>query len=518
MDSSGSFVFSNLNLAEPIKTEFQSSDLLGLLAVFILVALNGFFVAAEFGLVSSRQTRLSQLEAEGKKAAKTVQNAFHHLDKYIAATQLGITLASLALGWVGEPALTRLIEAPLIALLGSLVGADLAGGISIAISFIFITVLVIILGELAPKSVALQRSEATAMFVIRPLNLFLKVFSPFIWVLNRLGRRVMRMLGLSEVIEHSTVHTVEELEMLVIQSRQAGVLDAQEESLLRKVFEFDDKTARQIMMPRTELVGVPVNSTLDELVDKAADERFTRFPVYRDTLDQIVGVFHVKDLFPLLRDREQQHSENSQNSQTNGTQAAGNTNGSTNGIGNSNGSNAATTSIPPQISNKNLSLEQIIRPVFNVPESIHVADLLTQMRQKQAHLAVVIDEYGGTAGIVTLEDVLEELVGDVQDEFDTDEEDNAADIEMRPDGSALVSGLVMLEAIEDRFGLTIPPEHGEIFDTIGGYVLGSLGRVPAVGDQVNLDDYRLSVVKMDGLRVERLLIERVKNKPPTTES
>jgi CBS domain containing-hemolysin-like protein len=486
-------------LAEVPSESFEISNLIGLGAVFLLVGLNGFFVAAEFALVSVRHTRIDQLVAEGKGSAKGVQKALKHLDDYIAATQLGITLASLALGWVGEPAVAHLIEPPLVFLLGTVLGEKVATGIGIAIAFTFITALHIVMGELAPKSVALQRSETAALFVIRPLDFFLRIFRPFIWALNSTGQFVVRFFGLGAVDEHSKVHSVEELEMLVRQSHKAGILDAQEEILLRKVFEFDDKTARQIMMPRTEIVGVPENVTLDELVDNASDERFTRFPVYRNTLDQIVGVIHVKDLFPLLREREHQHSLPNK------------------GISSKNATNGTSTP-DVQSEKKKISLAEIIRPALNVPESMHVADLLTLMRQKKAHIAVVIDEYGGTAGIVTLEDVLEELVGEVQDEFDTGEDDTIAEIELRPDGSALVSGLVMLDTIEEHFGLTIPREQAEVFDTIGGYVLGVLGRVPAVGDQVRLDDYQLTVVKMDGLRVDRLLIERVNNKPVISES
>jgi CBS domain containing-hemolysin-like protein len=463
--------------------------------------MNGFFVAAEFALVSARQTRLAQLEAEGNSTAKAVQKAQSHLDRYIATTQLGITLASLALGWVGEPALASLIEPPLISLLGKALGEGFATGISIAIAFIFITTITIIMGELVPKSVALQRTEGTALFVIRPLNLFMNVFYPFIWLLNRLGRFVMRLLGLKEEIERSQVHSVEELEMLVTQSHQAGMLDANEEALLHKVFEFDDKTARQIMMPRTEIVGVPEDVTLDELLDKVSQESFTRYPVYRETLDQIIGVIHIKDLFPLIREQGRQLT------QTNGASAAS---------GTTNGNNKHLTQA--QNGDGKIPLSRIIRPALNVPESIHVADLLNQLRQKQAHIAVVIDEYGGTSGIVTLEDVLEELVGEVQDEFDVKEEDATTDIEIRPDGSAIISGLVTLETIEDRFGVTIPEEQADIFDTIGGYVLGVLGRVPVVGDQVRLENYKLTVQRMDGLRVDRLLIERANQKPPAEQN
>jgi CBS domain containing-hemolysin-like protein len=485
-------IFLSLALAEETTGAaaqgFNPSDFLGLGAVLILVALNGFFVAAEFALVSVRQTRITQLANEGNGAAKGVEKALHHLDDYIAATQLGITLASLALGWVGEPALEHLLEPPLKFIFGGL-GESLADGISLAIAFIFITSMHIILGELAPKSIALQRSDKTSLFIIRPLDLFLRIFRPFIWLLNNTGRLVVRLLGLSAVDEHSKVHSVEELEMLVSQSRQAGILDAQEETLLRKVFEFDDKTVRQIMMPRTEIVGVAEDAPLSELVRLASNEQYTRFPVYRGTLDQIIGVMHLKDLFPILNKvvfNQVQTSNGSASSyQPVGTHSAGQL----------------------QLLEEKSPLMQIMRPVFNVPGSLHVADLLTQMRAKKAHMAIVIDEYGGTAGIVTLEDVLEELVGEVEDEFDTGEGDNYAEIERKPDGTALVSGLVMLETVEDAFGFSAPAEQRETVDTIGGYIMSALGRVPSIGDHLELGQYRVNVIEMDGLRVARLLFE-----------
>jgi putative hemolysin len=436
-------------------------SILGLGAVFTLVALNGFFVAAEFALVSVRRTRIEQLVSEGSGSAKAVQRAIGNLDNYIAATQLGITLASLALGWLGEPAVAHLIEP----LLGPVLGSDqkaLSHTIAIIISFALITSLHIVLGELAPKTVALQRSEATALFVARPLDLFRLIFRPFIWVLNSAGRIVVRLFGLNATDEHTRVHSVQELEMLVTESREAGVLDQDEEVLLRRVFDFGDKTARQIMVPRTEVVGIPQEITLRALIELAADERFTRYPVYDETIDNIVGVVHVKDLFKLLRNGFSEEHE------------------------------------------RTFSLEPMVRPVLRVPETVHVADMLTQMQLKQHHFAVIIDEYGGTAGIVTLEDVLEEIVGDVRDEFDTKEEGVYAEVEPGPNGTTLVSGLFSLQDAVERFDLRADEQALEEYDTVGGYIQGRLGRIPHTGDHIEVENYRIVVVEMDGLRVDRL--------------
>jgi CBS domain containing-hemolysin-like protein len=482
-----------LQSGEKIEPGFQTSDWLGLAIVLVLVGLNGFFVAAEFALVNVRDTRLAQLADHGNGAARAVQSARQHLDNYIAAVQLGVTLASLSLGAVGEPALEHLLEPSLVSIFGSS-GVGLANGISVAIAFLVITMLEIILGELVPKSVALQRSEGVAFFVIRPLNLFSRIFWPFIWILNRLGRVVLRLLGLNPSLEHSQVHSAEELEMLVKQSHQAGVLDAQEETLLRRVFDFEDKAVRQIMVPRTEIVAIPENASLDEVIDKTSTEKFTRLPVYRSSLDEITGVIHIKDLFPLLREELKKLRQ----------QVAGQ-------IFSEKvppAENVNTPANTPQTRETNQNpLKPIIRPVFNLPENVHVADLLIQMQMRKAHLAVAIDEYGGTSGIVTLEDVLEELVGDVQDEFDVGRKDNQPEIEFRSDGTTLVSGLVSPDELEESLGLVIPPEQLEGFDTLGGYVMSVLGRVPSEGDVVEVDKYRLTVSKMDGLRVDRLLIE-----------
>ncbi|HEX2910749.1 MAG TPA: hemolysin family protein [Chloroflexia bacterium] len=441
---------------------------MGLSAVFVLVALNGFFVAAEFALVSVRRTRVEQLVAEGNAAAKTVHKAISNLDNYIAATQLGITLASLALGWVGEPALAHLVEPIFGFFLPGGVASPLSHTVAIAVSFILITTLHIVMGELAPKSVALQRTEGTALFVARPLELFRKIFRPFIWFMNAAGQLAVRLIGLDSADEHSKVHSVEELEMLVRESREAGYLDRDEEVLLRRVFDFGDKSARQVMIPRTEIVGVPEEATLEMLISLAADERYTRYPVYHESLDKILGVIHVKDLFGLVR-----------------------------------------KGFSPEQGFQTFKLSQIMRPVLTVPDTLHVADLLPQMRLRQVHMAVIIDEYGGTAGIVTLEDILEEIVGDVRDEFDTKESGVQAEYEAGPDGSTLISGLYLLQDAVERFNLTVDEEELDEYDTLGGYIQGRLGRIPKIGDEVVLENYALEVTEMDGLRVDRICLKPV---------
>src|SRR5713101_3902282 len=279
--------------------QLDAGSLVGVLAVCALVAANGFFVAAEFGLVKVRQTRIDELVAEGKSAANVVQAELRHMDNYIAATQLGITLASLALGWIGEPSLAHLIE-PLFAFAGGTAATELAHSAAIAVSFFLITMFHIVLGELVPKSIALQRSEGTALFVARPLQLFARLFHPFIVFMNGFGNLVVRALGMQAASEHLSIHTVKELEMLVAQSHKAGLLDNEEEVLLRRVFDFGEKTAQHVMVPRPEIVGIPHNITIEDLQQKIAEEHYTRFPVYEGTLDNIIGLVHIKDVFTPL--------------------------------------------------------------------------------------------------------------------------------------------------------------------------------------------------------------------------
>jgi len=445
----------------------------GSLAVLLLVAANGFFVAAEFALVKVRKTRIDQLTAEGSRAAAIVQKQIEQLDNFIAATQLGITLASLALGWVGEPAIARVIESILHSTLGVEGGTALAHGIAIGVSFFFITGLHIVLGELVPKSIALQRSETTVLWVARPLYYFNRVFRPVVLLMNGIGNLVVQALGLQTAGEHAAIHSVEELEMLVAQSREAGVLKPSEEQMLRRVFDFGDKRVSQVMMPRMEVEGVPSDADFPQLVELAAKRGFTRFPVYHETLDNIVGMLNTKDLFEPLHQLQ---------------------------LGKK-----------PQT-----DLTSLIRPVIKVPDVLPIDDLLSEMINKQIHMAVVVDEYGGTAGIVTFEDILEELVGDVRDELDTDEKDARHPVEVHADGSATISGLTTIPEFNEQFGAQLDRDAG--YDTIAGFVLGELRRGAVVGDEVHVNGYVLRVEVMDDLRIASLRVEREAEPEPDSKT
>jgi putative hemolysin len=434
----------------------MGSILFGLFSILALVFVNGFFVAAEFSLVGARRTRIAQLANEGHPGAKAAQKAIEHLDSYIAATQLGITLASLGLGWIGEPAIAHLLEPLLHAVMPAENQEAFRVGLAVAIGFSIVTVLHIVLGELVPKSIALQRPEGTSIIVSRPTSWFLAVFRPIIWVMNGIGNSIVRMLGFEPAAGHAQVHSAEELEMLVRTSREAGLLQASEEKLLRKVFDFSDIQVREIMRPRVEVNALPMQNNAAELMQKLKAHHFSRYPVYDENLDNVVGVLHIKDLLDAI-------------------------------IAN------------PQLllgDKPTLDLRPLLRETMFIPATVSVDQLLEQMQQKQTHLAVIIDEYGGMAGVVTLEDILEEIVGEVQDEFDLEENPIS-----EKDGITILDGLVSMSEIEERYG---DVEEEIAAASIGGYILEALGRIPKLGDSLNYGNYEFRVRKMDGMRVAQI--------------
>ena len=420
---------------------------LRLAAVLLLVLANGFFVAAEFSLVAMRRSRLEQLLAEGHPLAPAVRRAMDRLDAYLAATQLGITMASIGLGWIGEPALAALLE-PLFHGLPEDVALIGPHALAVAIAFSIITGLHIVLGELAPKSLALQRTEGTALAVAAPLTVFFTLFRPAIAILNGAGNLILRLAGLRPATGEELVHSVEELRFLVTASRKAGVLDEVEGEMVDRVFTFGETRAHEVMVPRTEIVAVEAATTLEEAMQRVAQEGRTRLPVYEGDLDHIVGIVHLRDLVRALRAGES-----------------------------------------PQT-----TVRAVMRPPLVLPESTSVEDVLAAMRRNRTQMAIVIDEHGGTAGLVTMEDLMEEIVGEVQDEFERPHEA----FRPQPDGTVLVDGLFSIYELQDRLGLELPEEG---YDTVGGLIMARLDRVPRVGDRVSLNGYSLQVEAMDGLRV-----------------
>jgi putative hemolysin len=445
---------------------------LGLLAVAFLVAMNGFFVAAEFSLVGARRTRIAQLADEGSTGAKAAQKAIQHLDNYIAATQLGITLASLALGWIGEPAVAHLFEPLLHIIMPGESVAAASHTISVVIAFSIVTILHIVLGELVPKSIALQRPEATAIRVARPTTWFLNIFRPVIYLMNNIGNWVVRLLGFHPVGEHSSVHSAEELEMLVHSSREAGFLQENEEVLLRRVFDFSDIHVEEIMQPRVGVDAISIDEPLSEIMQFVATNHHSRYPVYEETIDNVVGLLLTKDLLDeVIKDPE-----------------------------------LLTTP------NKPFDLRAILRTPLFIPGTLTVDQLLERMQQNKTHLAIVIDEYGGMAGVATMEDIIEQLVGEVRDEFDGEETNP-----IHHEGDVYtVDGLVSLNDAIERFG---DPGGEPQSTTIGGYVAEILNRIPAARDKVPFGDYDLRVEEMDGMRVSKVrFVKRHAPKPaPQTD-
>lgn len=418
-----------------------------LLAVVALVLANGFFVASEFSLVAIRRSRVDEMVSQGVLGAKGVQRATRNLDHFIAATQLGITLASLALGWLGEPTLGRLLEHRIGHVPG---GATLA----VIIAFSIITTLHIVVGELAPKSIALQYPERTSLVIAQPLGIFDFVFRPFIIALNSIGRFTVRMIGLQPPSGHELVHSSEELRILVEASGRAGVLEESEREIINRAFDFADFTARELMMPRTEVVAVPAGLSGRDLLHTVVEKGFSRYPVYQGSLDDVLGVVHVKDLVAAM-DRDGLES---------------------------------------------ITAKDLARPAMFVLDTLPVDDLLDRLRETNARMAMVIDEFGGVAGIVTMENVLERLVGQLRDEF---EPQSQTEMIHHPDGSVSISGLTLISDANELLGLSLDDAE---YDTVGGFLFGHIGHLPKVGDSVEVDGHALRVESMDDRRVDRVLV------------
>jgi CBS domain containing-hemolysin-like protein len=428
-----------------------------LAGLFALVLANGFFVAAEFSIVTVRKTRIDQMIAEGHRSARAVRRAISAPDRYIAATQLGITMASLGLGWLAEPALASMFE-PALSFLPAHLAVATAHSIAVAIAFAIITAAEIIFGELTPKWIALERPEATAIWLVKPLELFMRVMSPFIRIVHGTAQAVIRMLGFSGADHRAMVHSEEELKMLVTASQEAGVLEEHEEQMLHRVFGFADLTAGQVMIPRTELVAVAAETPLRELIAQIAQGRHTRLPVYRGDLDDVLGMLHVTDVLKAL--------------------AAG---------------------------DDQVIAGALAREVLTVPETLTADDLLAEMRRRRAREALVIDEYGGTAGLVTFESLMERIVGEIPGETGAQSRTRT-----RPDGSSEIDGLALVADINEHFGLHLDEAT---YTTVGGYVLGRLGRRARVGDTIDVEGRKMRVEALDGLRVSRVWLSKPKQEP-----
>lgn len=435
-----------------------SWTVIGLVSVIVLVAANGLFVATEFAYVAVRRSRIEQLASTGQSRAKLLLASLHDLDNYIAATQLGITMSSLALGWVGEPALARIIEPPIEAIVGSWAADAVAHTVSVIVAFTVITTLHIVLGELAPKTMALQRSEATALWVAAPIAVFNRVFRPFIWVMNAAGRAVVRPFGIAPASEHEANLSPEELELVIQASARAGLLSSSELMLARRALEFSAIQADQIMVPRTEVVAIDSTAGLEEVLSLVEQHQHTRYPVFEDDLDHILGVLDAKALLKLL------HSGGS-------------------------------------------DWRGLVEPAVAIPESVSVEVAVQAMRAKQVQIVVLVDEHGGTSGILTADEVLYRLLG----RWLGGGRQQGETVRPLAAGNLLVSGLALIADVEDATQAELTSED---YDTIGGFIMHRLGRIPRVGDRVEVPGYQFRVMAMDGRRVDRVLVVKHHEKAP----
>ena len=436
---------------------------LRVVSVILLIAANAFFVAAEFALVSVRATRIQQMIAAGRIGARTVQKLHQKLDHVLNAVQFGVTVSSLALGWIGEASIAHIFERLLAPLPHS---HFYAHAIAVILAFALMTYLVVIMGEVVPKSIALQRTERVALAVAGPMDFFMTVTAPFLAFMTASTRTVLKAFGLRQMREGG-VHSAEELKLIVSASRRLGVLGGSQEELILRAVDLENITVREIMVPRPDIFSLPGNLTLEEALQHVVDDQHSRIPVY-DPLrgpEHIIGVLYAKDLMRWLRYRVNR-----------------------------------TASGRPVTRPSGLEVRHIMREVLVVPETKQLTDVLIEFKSRKRHLAVVVDEFGSTAGLVTVEDVLEQLVGEIEDEFDV------SGRPMLPGATSMVlDGSVNIRDLESQYQIPLPRDEG--FETLAGFVLAQLQRIPRGGDSFEYEGRRYTVAAMDGLRVESVKVE-----------
>lgn len=423
---------------------------LNIIIVFLLVFMNGFFVATEFAVVKVRKSRIETLVLQGNKSAKYALKVVSDLNSYLSACQLGITLASLGLGWVGEPAVSEMLM-PVFELFH--IPHSLLHSISFIVAFSIITAFHIVLGELVPKSLAIINAEKIALYTSMPLIAFYKLTYPIMWTFNHSTTLVLKIFNISQVDEHEAAHTDQEIKLLVEESYKHGLIDQTELTFVDNIFDFSETTVREIMIPRTDMECIFVQDTFDEIIQNTLESQFTRYPVCDGDKDQVIGFIHTKDLYKM------------------------------------------------KISGSTQPLETIIRTLKYVPESLSIGQLLKVFKEEKAQIAIVIDEYGGTAGLVTVEDILEEIVGDLQDEFDEEEDEITKDKE----GNYIVDGKVSLEEVNDLIEIDIEADH---IDTIGGWLYSQLEEDPEVNEKIVHDGYAFVIVECDRKRINKVLIKK----------
>lgn len=421
----------------------DSSGLMLILA-FVFVLLNAFFVLSEFAIVKIRKSKLEELSKDGVKNAKMAYEITNSLDSYLSATQLGITISSLALGWIGEPAVAILIEKPINSIFEA--NATVIHSISFIISFTFITLLHVVLGELVPKSVAIATPEKSVLFVAKPLHAFWVIFKPFIAIFDFLAGGILKLIGIRPAGESEIAHSEEEIKIIVAESLKGGVLDSIETQIIKNAVDFSDTVAKEIMTPRKQMICLNAQKSYEENYKKVIESKYTRFPYIDGSKDSVLGMIHIRDI--LQSDKK--------------------------------------------------DFNKIVRKILIVPENSSIASILSMMNKERISAALVIDEYGGTSGLITMEDIIEEVLGDINDEHDESE----VKFKSIKDGIYELAGIYEIEDFEEITGVDFDDDVEEI--TIGGYVFNLIGRLPKAGDKTEDENFIYEVLKMDGNIIQTL--------------
>ena len=429
----------------------------------VLLLVNGFFVSAEFAIVRARRAKIEQLTKDGNVDAKLALKALEDMNFFIAAVQVGVTIASIGIGWFGSPTIEKMMDPILSNLPSSYV--YLTHTITAVVAFLVVTFLHVVIGEQVPKCIALQYPEKISLYVAKPMDIFMTISKPFVWVLNVACNAILRLFRIP-VSTARVVHTIEDLDLMVNTSYDEGVLNETEKDMIHNVFKFSDLTAREVMIPRTDMVCVPIGMSIEELNKVATENQYTRYPVYDGDIDHITGLIHVKDLYSL------------------------------------------------SIKDEVCPIEKIQRKVLLVPETITMDNLVREFKKNKSQMAVVVDEFGGTSGIITLEDVLEEIFGDVQDEFD---EETEFDIKEIKPNHYLANGMMRLDELANYFDLPDDKLEDDDVDTIAGLVVKELGRLAQLDDVVKYHEFTFTVKEVDGARITKLLVVRDESQETTEQ-
>ncbi len=429
---------------------------INIFVILFLLFVNAFFVAAEFSLVKIRRTRLEQLSNEGSKVAKLAISMLDNVNEMLAAAQLGVTVASIALGWVGEATAVALIKPVIEAALN--VNADITShAIAVPIAFSLVTMFHVVLGEQLPKCMSIQHPERTVYIIAKPMHLCMIIFKPFVWLLTVSGNAILKLFNVNDESAAQLAHTTEELDLIVDASLDQGVLNETEAEIIHNMFKFSDLTAKQVMIPRTDIVCLSYDTTMEELKQITLENQYTRYPVYKETMDKIIGFIHVKDVYS------------------------------------------------QSVSDKPFSMDNLLRPILLVPETMTLDNLIIEFKKLRVQLAIVVDEFGGTSGIITLEDVLEEIIGEVQDEFDEEE----SNIKQIGDNKYSANGMMRTDEIAEFFEFDEEKFDEEDIETIAGLVVKVLGRIANVNDEVEFNGLKFTVSEVDGARITKLIIEKL---------